>query len=91
MDTFCPIGPWITTADEIGDPQNLVIRSWVNGEPRQHSTTAEMIFSIADLIEFLSATMTLEVGDVLLTGTPHGVGLGPEAAGFSCTGRRREV
>lgn len=76
MDTFCPIGPWITTADEIVNSQDLVIRSWVNGEPRQHSTTAEMIFAIADLIEFLSSTMTLEVGDILLTGTPHGVGLG---------------
>lgn len=76
MDTFCPIGPWITTADEIEDPQNLGIRSWVNGEPRQNSTTGEMLFSVADIIEYLSRTMTLETGDVILTGTPHGVGFG---------------
>ena len=86
MDTFCPIGPWITTADEIDDAQNLTIRSWVNAEPRQHSTTAEMIFPLAKLIEYLSATMTLEVGDVLLTGTPHGVGIGQDPPVFLVPG-----
>ena len=74
MDTFCPIGPWITTADEIANPQNLRIRSVVNGEQRQDSSTTEMIFTVSQLIEFLSQTMTLEPGDVILTGTPHGVG-----------------
>lgn len=73
-DTFCPIGPWITTADEIADPQNLRIGSTVNGERRQDSTTKEMIFSVAYLLAFLSRTMTLEPGDIVLTGTPHGVG-----------------
>lgn len=76
MDTFCPIGPWITTADEVREPQNLQIQSWVNGELRQSSNTREMIFSLAIIIEYLSKTMTLEPGDVILTGTPHGVGLG---------------
>jgi 2-keto-4-pentenoate hydratase/2-oxohepta-3-ene-1,7-dioic acid hydratase in catechol pathway len=76
FDTFCPIGPWITTADEVLDPQDLRIRSSVNGEIRQNSSTREMIFSVADLISYLSSTMTLHPGDVILTGTPAGVGVG---------------
>jgi 2-keto-4-pentenoate hydratase/2-oxohepta-3-ene-1,7-dioic acid hydratase in catechol pathway len=75
-DTFCPVGPWITTADEVEDPQSLPIRSWVNAEPRQDSTTGEMVFSVRDILVHLSTTMTLFPGDVVLTGTPHGVGLG---------------
>jgi 5-carboxymethyl-2-hydroxymuconate isomerase len=74
FDTFCPIGPWITTADHIGDPQGLPLRSWVNGELRQDSSTKEMLFSAAYLIYYLARGMTLEPGDVILTGTPHGVG-----------------
>ncbi|MPZ95589.1 MAG: hypothetical protein GEU96_11940 [Propionibacteriales bacterium] len=74
FDTCCPIGPWITTSDEVPDPQALAIASWVNGEARQDSSTKEMIFSVAELIEFLARGMTLEPGDVVLTGTPHGVG-----------------
>jgi 5-carboxymethyl-2-hydroxymuconate isomerase len=73
-DTFCPLGPWITTADEVPDPHDLRIRSEVNGEPRQDSTTKEMVFSIGRLIEFISAGTTIHPGDVILTGTPHGVG-----------------
>jgi 2-keto-4-pentenoate hydratase/2-oxohepta-3-ene-1,7-dioic acid hydratase in catechol pathway len=76
LDTFCPIGPWITTADEVPDPQKLTIESRVNGEIRQQSTTGEMLFGVAELICFLSRTMTLCPGDVILTGTPHGVGMG---------------
>lgn len=76
FDTFCPIGPWITSADEVPDPQKLGIRSWVNGEARQDSSTGEMVFSVAQLIAFLSRTMTLRAGDVILTGTPPGVGMG---------------
>jgi 2-keto-4-pentenoate hydratase/2-oxohepta-3-ene-1,7-dioic acid hydratase in catechol pathway len=75
-DTFCPIGPWITTADEVGEPVGLRIVSRVNGEVRQNLTTDHMIFSIPYLIEFRSATITLEPGDVILTGTPPGVGQG---------------
>jgi len=74
FDTFLPIGPWITTADEVPDPQALGIRTWVNGEVRQDSSTSEMVFGVAELIEFLSRGMTLEPGDVIVTGTPHGVG-----------------
>lgn len=74
FDTFCPIGPWITTADEVPDPQALGLRTRVNGEIRQDSSTAEMLFPVAHLIYYLARGMTLEPGDVLLTGTPHGVG-----------------
>jgi 2-keto-4-pentenoate hydratase/2-oxohepta-3-ene-1,7-dioic acid hydratase in catechol pathway len=74
FDTFCPIGPWITSADDVPDPQGLSIRSWVNGEPRQESSTKLMLFSVAELISFVARGMTLEPGDVILTGTPHGVG-----------------
>jgi 2-keto-4-pentenoate hydratase/2-oxohepta-3-ene-1,7-dioic acid hydratase in catechol pathway len=74
FDTFCPIGPWITTADEVPDPQGLGLRSWVNGELRQDSSTKEMLFGVAHLVYYLARGMTLEPGDVILTGTPHGVG-----------------
>jgi 2-keto-4-pentenoate hydratase/2-oxohepta-3-ene-1,7-dioic acid hydratase in catechol pathway len=75
LDTFCPLGPWIVTRDEIPDPQNLKIRCLVNGQPLQDSTTAEMIFNVATLIEFASHAFTLLPGDVLITGTPDGVGV----------------
>lgn len=74
LDTFGPMGPWLVTADEIADPQSLTIRSLVNSELRQDSTTAEMIFSVAHLISFASEAFTLEPGDVIATGTPSGVG-----------------
>lgn len=76
LDTFCPLGPVLVTADEIGDPQRLAIRSTLNDQVMQNSHTGEMIFSVATLIAFCSQAFTLEPGDVLLTGTPHGVGLG---------------
>jgi 2-keto-4-pentenoate hydratase/2-oxohepta-3-ene-1,7-dioic acid hydratase in catechol pathway len=74
LDTFCPLGPVMVTADEIGNPQQLAIRSTLNGQVMQNSHTGEMIFSVARLIAFCSQAFTLEPGDVLLTGTPHGVG-----------------
>jgi 5-carboxymethyl-2-hydroxymuconate isomerase len=74
IDTFCPLGPVIVTADEFGDPQQKRILSRVNGELMQDSTTAEMIFSAAEIISFLSRSCTLEPGDLILTGTPWGVG-----------------
>jgi 2-keto-4-pentenoate hydratase/2-oxohepta-3-ene-1,7-dioic acid hydratase in catechol pathway len=86
FDTFCPIGPWITTADEVVDPQVLGLRSWVNGEIRQDSSTKEMVHSVADLIEFLSRGMTLEPGDVIVTGTPHGVGFAMDPPRFLAPG-----
>lgn len=72
--TFCPLGPSLVPADEV-DPGDLGIRSWVNGEPRQDSTTADMIFSVAHIVHDLSQYLVLEPGDVILTGTPEGVAL----------------
>ena len=74
FDNFCPIGPTITTADEVPDPQKLTIRCILNGEVVQDSTTAQMYFSVAQLLAFVSEGITLEPGDVILTGTPPGVG-----------------
>ncbi|MGH8516199.1 MAG: fumarylacetoacetate hydrolase family protein [Panacagrimonas sp.] len=74
FDTHCPFGPWITTADEIPDPQALRIRAFVNGESRQDSNTREMVFDVYAMVEHLSQAMTLEPGDLVLTGTPAGVG-----------------
>jgi 2-keto-4-pentenoate hydratase/2-oxohepta-3-ene-1,7-dioic acid hydratase in catechol pathway len=74
MDTFCPLGPWITTADEVPDPHVLRVTCDVNGERRQDSTTARLLFDVVELLVYLSRSMTLEPGDVILTGTPHGVG-----------------
>ena len=76
FDTFCPMGPWIVTADEIEDPHNLDIKMTINGEVLQNSNTRELIFRIPDLIAYLSSVMTLESGDIVSTGTPAGVGLG---------------
>jgi len=75
LDTFLPLGPAVVTPDEAGDPQALSIRTRVNGETLQDSSTAEMVFSVAELIAFISEGITLEPGDVVLTGTPHGVGV----------------
>ena len=74
FDTHGPIGPWIVTADEVPDPQALALRCLVNGEIRQQSSTADMSFSVAEQIEYLSTAFTLEPGDLLATGTPKGVG-----------------
>ncbi|HEX7387258.1 MAG TPA: fumarylacetoacetate hydrolase family protein [Castellaniella sp.] len=76
FDTFGPIGPWLVTTDEIPDPQTLAMELKVNGQVRQHSNTADMIFSVAYLVSYLSQFMTLLPGDVVTTGTPSGVGLG---------------
>ena len=78
LDGFCPVGPWIVTRDEIGQPVELNISSRVNGELRQSSNTRNMIFSIPELISILSQGLTLEPGDILATGTPAGVGMGFE-------------
>jgi 2-keto-4-pentenoate hydratase/2-oxohepta-3-ene-1,7-dioic acid hydratase in catechol pathway len=75
FDTHGPIGPWLTTPDEVGDPHTLGIRTWVNGELRQESNTKHLIFDVYALIEHLSAACTLELGDVIATGTPAGVGM----------------
>lgn len=74
QDSYAPFGPWIVTADEIGDPQNLDVRLTVNGVEMQNSNTQHMLFSIADLIADITSGMTLEPGDVIATGSPSGVG-----------------
>lgn len=76
MDTFAPLGPWIVHRSAIPDPQRLTVRSRVNGQLRQESSTADMIFPVAALIADLSAGVTLEPGDIIATGTPAGVGMG---------------
>jgi 2-keto-4-pentenoate hydratase/2-oxohepta-3-ene-1,7-dioic acid hydratase in catechol pathway len=75
-DTFCPLGPALVTRDEVPDPQALRIRTWVDGELRQDASTATMIFDVATLISYCSDAFTLEPGDIILTGTPPGVGMG---------------
>ena len=75
-DTFCPLGPWLVTADEVPDPQALDLQTEVSGAVMQHSSTRDMIFSCAKLVSYLSHFMTLEPGCVIPSGTPSGVGLG---------------
>lgn len=74
LDSWCPLGPVVVTADELGDPQSLPLGLRVNGEPQQDSNTGEMVFHVGYLLEWLSATITLLPGDLLFTGTPHGTG-----------------
>lgn len=76
LDSFCPMGPAILTADEVPDPTTLMLSTFVNGERRQHVSVADLIFDIPTLIEAISASITLEPGDVIATGTPVGVGIG---------------
>ena len=74
-DTFCPTGPWLTTADAVSDPHTLAIRIRINGHTVQDSNTSNLIFRIPTLIQFISAAITLEPGDIIATGTPDGVGV----------------
>ncbi|MBC7204415.1 MAG: fumarylacetoacetate hydrolase family protein [Pusillimonas sp.] len=82
FDTFGPIGPWLVTTDEIPDPQKLDMELKVNGEVRQKSNTGDMIFTVAQIVSHLSQFMTLLPGDVVITGTPSGVGLGMKPQQF---------
>lgn len=86
FDTHGPIGPWIVTADEIGDPHDLALRCFVNGELRQQSNTGEMIYNLWQQIAYLTTAFTLEPGDLIATGTPEGVGAGMEPQTFLQTG-----
>jgi ureidoglycolate lyase len=88
FDTHGPFGPWITTSDEVGDPHRLGIRSIVNGEVRQNSNTRHLIFNVFDQVEYLSKAMTLEVGDIVYSGTPGGVGVAIKPPTFLKTGDR---
>jgi 2-keto-4-pentenoate hydratase/2-oxohepta-3-ene-1,7-dioic acid hydratase in catechol pathway len=90
-DTFCPWGPWITTADEVADPENLQLRTWVNDELRQDSSTSDLIFGVEALVRFLLETITLEPGDLILTGTPSGVGMALDPPRFLEPGDRVRI
>ena len=85
-DGFCPYGPWVTTADEVPDPHSLSLKTWVNGELRQDSSTAQLIFRVPELVAFVSETCTLEPGDLILTGTPSGVGMAMDPPRFLSSG-----
>jgi len=82
FDTFGPLGPWLVTTDEIPDPQTIPLSLQVNGEQRQNSNTSDMIFSVAEIVSHLSQFQTLLPGDVIVTGTPEGVGLGMKPPRF---------
>jgi acylpyruvate hydrolase len=86
FDGSCPWGPWIVTADEVSDAQSLGIRSLVNGEIRQDSNTADLIFGPQALVDFIAETITLEPGDLILTGTPEGVGQAMDPPQFLADG-----
>ncbi|WP_405011585.1 fumarylacetoacetate hydrolase family protein [Kitasatospora sp. NBC_01539] len=81
-ETFTPLGPWLVTPDEVGDPQRLGLRLWVNGRLRQDGSTADMIFPVLEIVRYLSRFMVLEPGDVVVTGTPAGVTLGHPGVAF---------
>jgi 2-keto-4-pentenoate hydratase/2-oxohepta-3-ene-1,7-dioic acid hydratase in catechol pathway len=85
-DTFCPVGPWVTTADEVPEPERMVLRTWVNLELRQESSTSDLIFGCQELVEFIGQTCTLQPGDLILTGTPSGVGMGRKPPQFLNSG-----
>ncbi|MFW5442846.1 MAG: fumarylacetoacetate hydrolase family protein [Methylococcaceae bacterium] len=87
FDTHGPMGPWIITADEITNPHNLTIRTWVDDELRQDSNTKHMIVNCYEMVEYLSQAMTLEPGDVISTGTPSGVGVKMKPRGYMKPGQ----
>ena len=91
FDSFCPLGPALVSASEIPDPQELAIRCRVDGETRQDSTTAQMVFGVAELVAFCSRAFTLEPGDVILTGTPPGVAMARNPAPWLQPGQVCEV
>jgi len=90
-DTFGPIGPWLVTPDEVGDPQKLHLSLDLNGERQQTGSTATMVFTVAEIISHLSELMTLHPGDVIATGTPPGVGMGQNPKRFLAEGDVMEL
>jgi 2-keto-4-pentenoate hydratase/2-oxohepta-3-ene-1,7-dioic acid hydratase in catechol pathway len=78
MDNFLPVGPYLVTSEEVGDPQHLGVKTWVNGDLRQNSTTGDMIFPVSEIIAYISRYFTLDPGDLVITGTPEGVAMGRE-------------
>ena len=91
FDTHAPFGPWITTADEVGDPHGLSIRCLVNGEARQNSNTRHLVFNVWDQLAHVSQAMTLEPGDLIFTGTPGGVGMAMNPRRYLKAGDRVRV
>src|SRR5690606_15087873 len=91
LDGFLPLGPELVTADEAGDPASMRVRGWLNGDLRQDSNTADMVFSVAELIAYISRYLTLEPGDVIVTGTPEGGVLGREEKDWVVAGDVYEV
>jgi 2-keto-4-pentenoate hydratase/2-oxohepta-3-ene-1,7-dioic acid hydratase in catechol pathway len=87
FDTCGPLGPWLVTADDILDPHNLSLKTWVDEELRQNASTAEMLFNCYEMVAYLSTAMTLEVGDVISTGTPSGVGVKMTPRGYLKVGQ----
>jgi len=85
-DGFCPWGPWITTADEVPEPESLRLTTHVNGDLRQDASTSDLIFGPQALVDFISETCTLEAGDLILTGTPSGVGMSMDPRQFLTSG-----
>lgn len=81
-DTFCPVGPWLVTPDEAGDPQDMALSLSINGEVMQKGSSSRMIFSVAQIISYLSRFMSLQPGDIIATGTPPGVGMGMKPQRF---------
>lgn len=90
LDTFCPMGPWITTSDEL-NPESLDVKCWVNGELRQNANTRDLIFDIPTLISTISAGLMLVPGDIIATGTPAGVGIGFTPPKFLKAGDRVKI
>ncbi len=91
FDTCGPLGPWIVTPDEIGDPHHLSIKTWIDEELRQNGNTRQMIFNCYDMIAYLSQAMTLEPGDVITTGTPSGVGVTMQPRGYMKPGQTARI
>ena len=91
FDTCGPLGPWMVTSDEIGDPHNLDIKTWMDDELRQNSNTRHMIFNCYEMVAYLSQAMTLEPGDVITTGTPSGVGVKMQPRGYLKPGQTVSV
>ncbi|MGZ8158512.1 MAG: fumarylacetoacetate hydrolase family protein [Methylobacter sp.] len=91
FDTHGPLGPWLVTGDEIGDPHNLDLKTWIDDELRQHSNTGQMIFNCYEMIAYLSQAMTLEPGDVIATGTPAGVGVKMKPRGYMLPGQTARI
>ena len=87
FDTHGPMGPWLVTADEIADPHNLSLKTWVDDELRQNANTGQMLFNCYEMIAYLSQAMTLEPGDVISTGTPAGVGVKMKPRGYLKSGQ----